>query len=226
VTQASKSSEGRRDVALTTLIDLLVQVVFVFTLLLIAAGAIDGTPEERGFITPETWKTLVSIFDVDPKKQHDEQAREMEAKYRKAQTDADELRKTVRNLDARVVQLERKAGAPGYPPCRASDGRELSVASAQIDSGGRIAVAPLPSAQDFESDGLGFARPGQFLSRQEFQRLHAKWSEHGMSREPKCKFLATVTYDPQASAGDYQPAIAALATIFRVQKISRRGSNQ
>lgn len=224
--RTSRSSEGRRDVALTTLIDLLVQVVFVFTLLLIAAGVIDGTPEERGYVAPEAWKTLVNMFDVDPKKRPDEQAREMEAKYRKALGDAEELRRTVRELDARIAELEKKAGAPGYPPCRTSDGQEIYVAAAQIDARGRIAAAPLPSANDFESLGLGFAQPGQFLPRQDFQRLHARWSEHGMSRDPKCRYLATVTYDPLAAAGDYQPAMTALVSIFRVQKIVRQGANK
>jgi hypothetical protein len=223
VNQASKSSEGRRDVALTTLIDLLVQVVFVFTLLLIAVGGVEGTPEERGFIAPEAWKTLVSIFDVDRKKPPDEQVREIEAKYRKAQSDADELRKAIGKLDARVAELEKKTGGPGYPPCRASNGNEIVVSMAQIDARGRIAVAPLPFAKEFESVGLGFPQPGQFLSRQDFQRLHAPWREHGMLRDPQCRYLATVTYDPEASAGDYQPAMTALVSIFRVQKITRQG---
>lgn len=223
---SGRSSEGRRDVALTTLIDLLVQVVFVFTLLLIAAGVIDGTPQERGFITPEAWKTLVSIFDVDPKKRPDEQIRDIEAKYRKAQSDADELRKMVGQLDTRIAELERKTGAPGYPPCRASDGKELIVATAEIDDRGRIALAPLPAAKDFEAAGLGFPQSGQFLSRQEFQRLYGPWRTHGMSRDPQCTFLTNVTYDPRASAGDYQPARTALASIFRVQRIAtRQGAN-
>ena len=60
-----------RDITLTTLIDLLVQVIFVFTLILISADAMEGDPKERGWVTPEVWKTLISIFDVDPEKVRD-----------------------------------------------------------------------------------------------------------------------------------------------------------
>jgi hypothetical protein len=56
-----------RDVALTTLIDLLVQVIFVLALILVSADVMGTESRERGWVTPEAWKTLISIFDVDPR---------------------------------------------------------------------------------------------------------------------------------------------------------------
>ena len=41
-----------RDIALTTLIDLLVQIIFVFTLVLISADVMGNESPERGWVTP------------------------------------------------------------------------------------------------------------------------------------------------------------------------------
>ena len=59
--------DRNRDIALTTLIDLLVQIIFVFTLVLISADVMGNESPERGWVTPEVWKTLISIFDIDPR---------------------------------------------------------------------------------------------------------------------------------------------------------------
>ena len=56
-------SARNRDIALTTLIDLLVQIIFVFTLILIAADVMGSESRERGWVTPDVWKTLISVFD-------------------------------------------------------------------------------------------------------------------------------------------------------------------
>ena len=60
-----KSRHARnRDIALTTLIDLLVQIIFVFALILVSVDAIGNESREQGWVTPEVWKTLISIFDI------------------------------------------------------------------------------------------------------------------------------------------------------------------
>jgi hypothetical protein len=218
----SESREGRRDVALTTLIDLLVQVVFVFTLLLIASGGIDGTPEERGYANPEVWKTLVSIFDVDVKKNTSEQAEEIAAKYKAAIDERDSLRKRIDELDQLNAKLEKRTGGTGLPPCRTPERDEIVVVLAKIDSSGRIATTPLPGARSAEASGLTFGAGERSLSRDQFRKVFTPWRERGMSKDPQCQFGARVEYDPRALAGDFQPSIAVIATIFKVRKLSRQ----
>jgi len=74
---------GNRDIALTTLIDLLVQIIFVFALILISVDVMGNESHERGWVTPEVWKTLISIFDIDPRSLRDPgvQATEIKGKY-------------------------------------------------------------------------------------------------------------------------------------------------
>ena len=216
--------EGRRDVALTTLIDLLVQIVFVFTLLLIASGAIEGPPEERGYVTPEAWKTLISIFDVDPNKLAPDQAKDIAAKYEAAQRERAAMRERLDKVDARNAQLEKQAGGSGFPPCRAADGEELLVADLIIDSAGKISTSALPGAAFKDAAGLPSLAGIEPLSRGEFRQAFSPWRERGMSRDPRCQFSATVHYDPRAAAGDYQPSLSVIWTIFKVHKFVRERS--
>jgi hypothetical protein len=219
----SNRRDGRRDVTLTTLIDLLVQIVFVFTLILIASGAVEGSAEERGFMAPEVWKTLVSIFDVDPNKSSKEQIEEIQSKYQITNNERDALRGKVDELDAKISELERKAGAPGYPPCRAKDGQEEYVLAASIDAAGRITAVPTSGSKAIEASGLLIKKAGQNLSLREFQDAFFEWRKYGLSRNPQCKYIATVEYDPKAQAGVYQPAITTISSIFRISKFTKQG---
>jgi len=246
--------ERRRDVSLTTLIDLLVQVVFVFTLLLVASGAIEGAPEERGFVTPEVWKTLVNIFDVDVRKSSTEQAKEIQNRYTAVRSDLDkaiqdwdkvkrvqderqrtiqeqdklkgvrdQLQRTIQEQDKRIAELEKRiGGAPGHPPCRASNGVEQVVLRASIDVVGRVTTVWLPDAKQLSDLGVSLPDSVNAISRQEFQSAFASIMDHGLSRQPKCKYVATVQYDPRAPAGDYQPALTSIQAIFRLNRSPSR----
>ena len=77
-----------RDIALTTLIDLLVQIIFVFTLILISADVMGNESHEQGWVTPEVWKTLISIFDVDPRSLRDAGAQVADIKGKGPKVDA------------------------------------------------------------------------------------------------------------------------------------------
>lgn len=212
--------ESRRDVTLTTLIDLLVQVIFVFTLILIGSEALEGGAEERGYIAPEAWKTLISIFDVDAKKTVKEQIAQIREKYEAAIKSRDEMRKKVDELDARIAELEKKAGAPGFPPCRDDDGREQYVLTGRIDISGKIIVLIAPGAQERVFSTLEPTNDTQPLMRDQFTRKFSEWHKHGLSRKPQCKYVAAVEYDPRAAAGDYQPAISAISSMFRINRIT------
>lgn len=63
----SKRSRNK-EIALATLVELLVQFVFVFTLVLVASGVIKSDEPKRvpTAPTPEAWRTLLSIFDIRP----------------------------------------------------------------------------------------------------------------------------------------------------------------
>src|SRR5207245_11325322 len=123
-----------RDIALTTLIDLLVQIVFVFTLILIAADVMGNESHEQGWVTPEVWKTLISIFDVDPRTLRDAgaQVADIKGKYEKWHDD-------LLACDAKVGACEEQAGsAPGNARFRNSGGVEMGVAAATLAPHGRI----------------------------------------------------------------------------------------
>ena len=208
-----------RDIALTTLIDLLVQIIFVFTLILISADVMGNESHEPGWVTPEVWKTLISIFDVDPRNVRDAgaQVADIKGKYQKLQDD-------LQACDARVGACDKQAGrGPGNAPCRTSGGVEMVVADATIDHAGRILVALGPHARELQAqrpvstDAIGVP-----LSVDQFASWFRPWREHGLARHPACAFKAEVRYDARARAGDYEPARRAIANYFTLSAPPRR----
>jgi hypothetical protein len=160
-----------RDVALTMLIDLLVQVIFVFTLILISANAIEGDPQERGWVTPEAWKTLISIFDIDPRN-----VRGAEAQLGVIKGKDEKLNTELVACDAKTGACDKQAGrGPGNSPCRNSAGVEMVVAEATIDQRGRITVALGRHARDLPDRQAVSARAiGVPLSFEEFVPIMAR----------------------------------------------------
>jgi hypothetical protein len=208
-----------RDIALTTLIDLLVQVIFVFTLILISADAIEGDPKDRGWVTPDVWKTLISIFDIDPLNVRGAgaQVSEIKGKY-------DRLKDDLLACDAKVAACDKQAGrGPGNSPCRNAAGVEMVVAEAMIDQEGRITVAPGRHSGELQDKRpLGVAALGRPLSVEQFGALFRSWREHGLAGHPPCAFKAEVRYDPRAPAGKYEPARRAIANYFTLSAPPRR----
>jgi hypothetical protein len=208
-----------RDITLTTLIDLLVQVVFVFTLILVSAEVIEGDPKDRGWVTPDAWKTLISIFDVDPQKVRgaDAQLGEIKGKH-------DGLKEDLRACEARVGACTKSAGrGPGNAPCLDATGVEMVVADATIDQRGRITVALRPQARELQARQP--LRPEAIdtpLSADQFGYLFRPWREHGLARQPSCAFKTEVKYDPRAPAGSYEPARRAIANYFTLSASPRR----
>jgi hypothetical protein len=211
---------GNRDIALTTLIDLLVQVIFVFTLILISADAIGNTdPKERGWVTPDVWKTLISIFDIDPRNVRDAgaQVTEIKDKYDRARDD-------LVACDAKSAACDKQAGrGPGNSPCRNRAGVEMVVAETAIDERGRISVTLGRDAQELqEQRPLSVDAIGTPLTVTEFGALFRPWRQHGLAHQPPCAFKAELTYDPRAPAGSYEPARRAIASYFTLSTPPRR----
>jgi hypothetical protein len=218
MTPRSRSARNR-DIALTTLIDLLVQVVFVFTLILIAVDVVDGDPQKQGWVTPDAWKTLISIFDIDARtiREPGSQLGEIVAKY-------DGLKHDLLDCDGKAAACEKQAGrGPGNAPCRDEHGVEMVVAEATIDHQGRITVAPgRHSGPLLQERPLAASAVGVPLSVQQFGALFRPWREHGLARQPACAFKAEVRYDPGAPAGAYEPARRAIASYFSLSAPPRR----
>jgi hypothetical protein len=208
-----------RDIALTTLIDLLVQIIFVFALILISADVMGNESHERGWVTPEAWKTLISIFDVDPRTVRDTPAQVTAIKDR-----YDKLRDDLQACDAKTGACDKQAArGPGNPPCRNAAGVEMVVAVATIDRDGRIVVAPGLDAGDLQDlQPLGAGAIGVPLSVERFGTLFRPWRELGLARQPACAFKADVRYDARARAGDYEPARRAIAGYFTLAAPPRR----
>jgi hypothetical protein len=208
-----------RDVTLTTLIDLLVQVIFVLALILVSADVMGNESRERGWVTPEAWKTLISIFDVDPRT-----LRDVPAQVAAIKSTYTRMKDDLHACDARTGACDRQAGrGPGNPPCRNSAGVEMVVADAAIDRDGRILVAlgrdagELQDKQPLGADALGIP-----LSAERFGVLFRSWREHGLARDPSCAFKADVRYDARAQAGAYEPARRAIASYFTLSTPPRR----
>jgi len=218
VTPTVRSSRNR-DIALTTLIDLLVQVIFVFTLILVSADAVESDPAARGWLTPDAWKTLISIFDVDPRsvRRPDAQLAQIKGKYEKLQAD-------VLACDSKTAACEKQLGrGPGNAPCRDSAGAEMVVAEAAIDQRGSITIRLRPHARELQdAQPLHHEAVGTPLSVEQFGALFRPWREQGLARQPACAFKAEVTYDPRAPAGSYEPARRAIANYFTLSAPPRR----
>lgn len=226
--------EHRRDVALTTLIDLLVQIIFVFTLLLLASGTLDGPSKtldgpskEQGYIISEQWKTLISIFNISKDKSVTQQSLEIQSRYKEARNaqaaaerDRDIAYRKVSELDKRIAELEKKAGGPGLPPCRSEKLREITVGAVQIDAAGGISIEPLADAKPFEASGLGMGSSRSVFTRQGFLQMFSGWKRAGLERVPPCQYVVTVEYDPEAPAGQFQPSIYTVWSIFRTSKVT------
>ena len=215
-----KSRHARnRDIALTTLIDLLVQIIFVFALILVSVDAIGNESREQGWVTPEVWKTLISIFDIDPRtiRETGAQAAEMQGKYEK-------VKEELSACDAKSGACDKQAGrGPGHPPCRNEAGAEMIVADATIDRDGRIVVARGRHAAELQAARpLGAGALGVPLSVERFGALFRPWREHGLAQSPACSFKAELSYDSRAPAGDYEPARRAVASYFTLSAPPRR----
>jgi hypothetical protein len=212
-------SARNRDIALTTLIDLLVQIIFVFTLVLIAADVMGSESRERGWVTPDVWKTLISVFDVDPRSLRDPsgQVTEIKGKY-------DRLREDLRACDGKLGACDKQAGrGPGHAPCRTADGVEMIVAEATIDHEGKITVAPGRHSGELQAlRPLGAGAIGHPLSVRQFGSLFRPWREQGLARQPPCAFKAALSYDSRAPAGSYEPARRTIATYFTLTAPPRR----
>jgi len=209
------------------LIDLLVQIVFIFTLVLLASEALEGTPSERGWVTPEVWKTLVSIFDVSPTKEPEIQAQEIEKRYRDEKKAREELNGRLASEAAKVVDLERQRdeltqklakyvgrGGPGNPTCRDEKDQEEVVMNAFIDIRGDIAVSPLSGARELQEKAPiqeQFQRP---MTQRSFAQLFVPWRAYGLSRDPKCAYKVAIKFDPDAPAGKYSPAYNTIVRYF------------
>ena len=208
-----------RDIALTTLIDLLVQIIFVFALILISADVMGNESHEPGWVTPEAWKTLISIFDVDPRTVRDTGAQVTAIKDR-----YDKLKDDLQACDAKAGACDRSAGrGPGNAPCRNAAGVEMVVADATIHRNGRIVVAlGRDAAELHDLQPLGADALGVPLSVERFAALFRPWREHGLARHPACAFKADVRYDAGARAGDYEPARRAIAGYFTLSAPPKR----
>jgi hypothetical protein len=215
-----------RDITLTTLIDLLVQVIFVFALILTSVDAVGHESSEPGWVTPEVWKTLISIFDVDPRNLRDARAQvdEIRGKVDEIKGKYDKARDDLAACDARTGACDRPSGrGPGNPPCRNSAGIEMVVAEATIDRDGNIVVALGRHAEELQGrQPLSAAAFGPPLSVEQFGSLFRSWREYGLAHHPPCAFKAEVHYDGRARAGAYEPARRAIASYFTLSAPPRR----
>src|SRR3989338_4585933 len=147
-----------RDIALATLVELLVQIVFVFTLVLVVSEAIEGPPEERGWASPDTWKTLISALDIDPNMIRDadmkRQAEAMKQRYEGVKRELDQALENLGKCEVRLsdadkgfAKCQKSLGrGPGNPVCRGSKGEEVVLLSAVVNRDGDMLVEILPAA--------------------------------------------------------------------------------
>jgi hypothetical protein len=170
-------------------------------------------------VTPDAWKTLISIFDVDPRtiREPGAQLGEIVGKY-------DRLKGDLLSCAGKATACEKQMGrGPGNAPCRDERGIEMVVAETTIDQQGRITVAPGRHSRELQDERpLAAGAVGVPLAVEEFGALFRPWREHGLARQPACAFKAEVRYDPRAPAGAYEPARRAVASYFSFSAPPRR----
>ena len=197
------------------LIDLLVQVIFVFTLLLIASEALEGSPTDRGYVTPEVWKTLISIFDVDPKSRPAVQAAQIEKEFERLRSRLDEC-------DQKLGTCEKKlSGGPGYPICRDRLGKEEIVLRVFINAEGLLETLPLEDARRV-GISTGLEEAGRRYAPAEFIRAFGDWDAVGRARSIPCRFGVSVEFDPKAAAVQFEAARLSVWSRFRVAQSRAR----
>lgn len=223
----NRAKGKNKEVALATLVELLVQIVFVFTLVLLASQAIEGAPGDRGWVSPETWRTLISIFDIDTSRirEPDRQAEEIGKQYEALKRERDDAKNTTVRCDSTLsktsgdlAKCQQSTGrGPGNPACRDSSGDELVVLHAVVNKEGEILVQVLPSG-----DKVDAVRPLEQGTRirsmtpQNFRNVFIEWRKYGLSQQPACAYKAFITYDPVTPAGKYEPARRAIASYFNL----------
>ena len=190
-----------RELVLTTLIDLLVQILFIFTIVLIikvsSEAGKNGSSDDD---LPKVWKTLVSeVLGVNSlNNSPSENAQAIKDKIKK-------LEKEIEKVKEEIEQLKTKlgGGAPGKPLCLNSDKKAIYfILEVKIIDDSIIFVQPTVTASDMmTSDKLPRIEGVGNISLQDFEGKFNPWFKHG-DAQPNggCRYKAIITFSNNISA--------------------------
>lgn len=186
-----------RELVLTTLIDLLVQILFIFTIVLIIKVSTEaGKNGSFNDDLPEVWKTLVSeVLGVNSlNKSSKENAQAIKDKIKKLEEEIEKLKRKIQMLGG---------GAPGKPLCLDSDKKTIDfILEVAIIDNSTISIQPTATASDMmASDKLpridGFGN----IFLQDFDKKFNSWFKHGDTQIGwGCRYRAIITYSDNISA--------------------------
>ena len=224
----ARSPSGNRDIALTTLVDLLVQVIFVLVLILIGSNILDAEPGIPTIGVPlEPWKTLISISEIDPRVPVSRQADLLTEKVRELNRLLSEAKKALELCEARskVCNEENKRlkdllGGVGRPSCKDDKKNNEFVLKVFIDEDGGVSAVPIGAGIALTASlPIPNSATAKRISRDEFLRHFALWREHGVKRD--CSYYAEVSYSEIGNRRSYEQTRAAIARYFRTQIVQQ-----
>jgi hypothetical protein len=196
-----------RELVLTTLIDLLVQILFIFTIVLIINVSTEaGKNEASNEDFPEIWNTLVKALGLDKDdKTHKERA--------------EKIVKNMKELEEKNNQLERKlgGGAPGKPLCLNSDKKAIDfILEVKIIDNSIIFVQPTVTASNMMTSNKlprieGFGN----ISLQDFDKKFNPWFKHGDTQiGGGCRYRAIIIYSDNISAAVLDKTYKTVGKLF------------
>jgi hypothetical protein len=225
--------QGRRDVLLTTLIDLLVQVVFVFIIIMIvraAAQARDANGGNGGYRLDQAWQML-----KDARGSHDRDPVEV---TKEVLTELDAQAKRVEELQARNTELQKSLGeqlasakrsegrAPGKPRCL-DDRRVMFALRFTLNTDGTLTPVALPDWQVVQvwmtgvmatdESSMPFDRP---LTPEEFGQAFGTLARN-VREKRDCTLMAEYRLSPGILGETSDRSTRLIAQHFRPQRDSR-----
>ncbi len=214
------ASQGhkRKDLALTTLIDLLVQIIFVLAFVIVIGKAVvsAATPEPD---YKELWRHLVeSIFDSigksDPQKQTDAAVAEVKRLKTEVKRLTEQLNECETKLGACQKELDKGKGS-GLPACEMG----LPMFQVMVTRDGKVSVsATEPGAKELSKLGVVGLTLETPLNGTEFGSMFSRIKQ----RQPGCRYRVTVSCeDRNLPAGDYEANLRVIMGLFSTPSSQR-----
>lgn len=190
-----------RELVLTTLIDLLVQILFIFTIVLIIKVSTEaGKNGSFNDDLPDVWNTLVketlgaNALSNSPT----ENAQAIKDKIKKLEEEIEKLKEEIKQLKTKLG-----GGAPGKPLCLDSDKKTVDfILEIKIIDNSIIFVQPTVTASNMMTSNKlprieGFGN----ISLQDFEGKFNPWFKYGDTQiGGGCRYRAIITYSDNISA--------------------------
>ena len=190
-----------RELVLTTLIDLLVQILFIFTIVLIIKVSTEaGKNGSFNDDLPDVWNTLVketlgaNALSNSPT----ENAQAIKDKIKKLEEEIEKLKEEIKQLKTKLG-----GGAPGKPLCLDSDKKSIDfILEVKIIDNSTMSIQPTATASDMMASGnLPLIERFGNIPMHDFKKKFSPWRDYG-DNQPNggCRYKTIIRYSDNISA--------------------------